>query len=101
PLHLLLSLLITATAFWVTAWILPGVEISSLTGALLVALFVGVVNAIVPPFFAALRLPVTLVLSFPLTIVLNASVLRTADRVLDSFTIDSFGWALLAAIMVA
>jgi uncharacterized membrane protein YvlD (DUF360 family) len=101
PLRLLVSWLITAAALWVTAWILPGVDINHAGGALLVALVVGVVNAVVPPVFAALRLPLTLVLGFLLTLGLNAVVLQLADDVLDSFTVDSFWWALLAALVVA
>ena len=54
-----------------------------------------------PPLFAALPLPFTLVLGFLLTLVLNAVVLRLADDVLESFTVDSFWWALLAALLVA
>ena len=58
-------------------------------------------NAVIPPFAAALRLPFMLMLGFLLTLVLNAVVLQLADDVLESFTVDSFWWALLAAILVA
>jgi uncharacterized membrane protein YvlD (DUF360 family) len=101
PLHLLISLVITATALMVTAAILPGVDVADFGGALLVALVIGVLNAVVPPIFAALRLPLTLVFGFLLALVLNAFVLQVADNVLSSFTVDSFWWALLAAIVVA
>jgi uncharacterized membrane protein YvlD (DUF360 family) len=84
----------------VTAWILPGVHINDLGGAFIVAVVVGAVNAVVPPVFAALRLPFTLVVGFVLTLLLNAVVLQLADAVLTDFDIDSFGWALLAAIVM-
>src|SRR5262249_33868703 len=98
---LLVSLAITATALMVTAAILPGVDIADFGGALLVALVIGALNAVVPPIFAAIRLPLTLVFGFLLALMLNAFVLQVADDVLSSFTADSFWWALLAAIVVA
>jgi uncharacterized membrane protein YvlD (DUF360 family) len=100
PLQLLVSWVITALALGVTAWILPGVHISGTGAAFVVAVLIGAVNAVVPPLFAALRLPFTLVVGFVLTLLLNAVVLQLADAVLDDFTIDDFGWALLAAIVM-
>jgi uncharacterized membrane protein YvlD (DUF360 family) len=101
PLQLVVSLVITAAALGVTAAILPGVEITDTGGALVVALVVAVLNAVLPPLFAALPLPFMLAVGFLLTLVLNAVVLQVADDILESFTVDSFGWALLAAILVA
>ena len=42
-----------------------------------------------------------LALGFLLVLAMNAFVLRLAGDVLDSFTVDSFWWALLAALIVA
>ncbi len=101
PLHLLVSWVITAAAILVAAAILPGVYIADAGGAFLVALLVGVLNAIVPPVFAALRLPLTLLFGFLISLGLTAWLLLLAGDVLASFTVDSFWWALLAAIVVA
>ena len=46
-------------------------------------------------------MPLTLIFGFLLTLALNAVLLQFAADVLGSFTVDSFGWALLAAILVA
>src|SRR5829696_4855058 len=101
PLQLLVSLLITAVALMVTAAILPGVDISDGRGAIAVAIVIGVLNAVIPPVFAALRLPFMLLLGFLITLVLNAVVLRFAADVLASFEVDTFWWALLAALVVS
>src|SRR5829696_4768739 len=101
PLQLLVSLLITAVALMVTAAILPGVDISDGRGAIAVAIVIGVLNAVIPPVFAALRLPFMLLLGFLITLVLNAVVLRFAADVLASFDVDTFWWALLAALVVS
>jgi hypothetical protein len=56
---------------------------------------------VLPPVVAALRLPLTLVFGFLLSLVLSAVLLRFAADVLESFTVDSFWWALLAALVMA
>ena len=101
PLQVGITLIIAAVALVVAAAILPGVDISGVGDAFLVALVIGVLNAVLPPILAALRLPLTLVLDFLLTLVLNAVVLRFAADLVDTFTIESFWWALLAALIIA
>jgi len=102
PLRLLLSWALTAASLWVAAAILPGVDIVGTGGAFLVAAVVAVLNALLPPLLAALRLPFMLALGFLLILVANAFVLKLASDVLENtFAVDNFGWALLAALLVA
>jgi uncharacterized membrane protein YvlD (DUF360 family) len=102
PLQLLLSWLVAAGAIWVAAAILPGVGIERTGGALLVAAAVAVLNAVLPPVVAALRLPFMLALGFVLILVVDALVLQLAGDLLENtFRVDDFGWALLAALIVA
>ena len=102
PLRLLLSWILTAASLWVAAAILPGVDIVGYPGALLVAIVIAILNALLPPVLAALRLPFMLALGFVLVLILNALLLEFASRVLDNtFVVDNFGWALLAALVVA
>ena len=65
------------------------------------AAVVAVINAIIPPLLAALRLPFMLALGFILVLIANAIALRIGSDILDSFEVDNFGWALLAALVVA
>ncbi len=100
PVRLVLSWLIAALGLLGAAWILPGVEVKSFGGALLVALVVGTLNALLPPLVAALRLPFTLVAGFVLVLALDAVMLMLAsDIVPGAITVDNFGWALLAALL--
>jgi uncharacterized membrane protein YvlD (DUF360 family) len=103
PWRLLISWVLTAAALCVAAAILPGVHVDDVWGALLVAAVVALLNALLPPLLAALRLPFMLVLGFLLVLALNAFVLMLASDVLNAntFSVDSFWWALLAALVVA
>ncbi|HEX7309893.1 MAG TPA: phage holin family protein [Gaiellaceae bacterium] len=101
---LLVSWFATGVALMVAAWVLPGVDIESFWAALGIAAIVAVLNAVIPPVLAALRLPLTLVLGFLLVLIADALILQVAARldVTDGvFTVDNFGWALLAAFVVA
>ena len=101
-LPLLASWLASGVALMVAAAILPGVHIDDFLGALLVAVIVAALNAIIPPVLAAVRLPVTLVLGFLLVLAADAFILLAADALTEGILrVDSFGWALLAALVVA
>ena len=66
------------------AWIVPNVEIKTFWGALLTAVVIAVLNAVLPPIVAALRLPFTLVLGFLLVLVLDAAMLLAASSVMEN-----------------
>ena len=101
---LLISWFATGVALMVASAILPGVHIGSFWGALLVAVIVAALNAVIPPVLAALKLPLTLVLGFLLVLIADALILQLAAEInlTDGvLTVDNFGWALLAAFVVA
>jgi uncharacterized membrane protein YvlD (DUF360 family) len=99
---LIVSWVAAGVAFIVAAGILPGVWIDGFWGALLVAAVVAALNAVIPPVLAALRLPATLVLGFLLVLFADAGILLLTDALTDGvLRVDNFGWALLAALVVA
>ena len=53
PYPLVVSWLATGIALMVASWVLPGVDVKSFWGALLVAAIIGVLNAVIPPVLAA------------------------------------------------
>ena len=96
------SWLAAGVAFMVAAGLLPGVWIDGYLGALLVAAVVAALNAVIPPALAALRLPLTLVLGFLLVLLADAGILLATDALTDGvLRVDGFGWAMLAALVVA
>ncbi len=101
PTRLILGAIISAAAVLFAAWILPGFDVPDLTDALLLVVAVAVLNAIVPPLVAALRLPLTVVLGFVIVLLVDAATLYVGARAIESVTVDNFGWALLAALVVA
>jgi uncharacterized membrane protein YvlD (DUF360 family) len=100
--RLLLAWVVGAASLALAAWLVPGVELAGAAAALVVVLVIGLVNGVLPPLLAALRLPFTLVLGFLLVLFADAAALRiAADALPDDIRVDSFGVALLAALVMA
>ncbi len=98
--RLLISWALTAISLWAAARLLPGVDVVDTGGAFAMAAVVAIINAVIPPLLAALRLPFMLALGFILVLIANAIALQIGSDILDSFQVDNFGWALLAALVV-
>ncbi len=100
--HVVLSWLVAAVAVLIAAAIVPGVKVGSFGDAVLTAAVIGVLNALLPPLVAALRLPFTLGLGFILILLLDAGILKlVSDIDSTAFSVSSFGWALLAALVIS
>ena len=94
----IVSWVIGAAAVWVAAWLVPGVALGGVGAAFVVAALIAILNAVVPPVLAALRLPFMLVVGFLLVLVADALILQAAEAAVYDARVDSFGDALLASL---
>src|SRR5215208_4959443 len=102
PLRLLVSWATAAAAVAVAAAIVPGFALEQSGAAFAVAAAIALLNAVVPPVLAALRLPFMLVAGFLLVLAADALLLQLAgDLLADDVRVDSFGDALLAALVMS
>ena len=101
-LHTVLGWLVAAASLYVAAALLPGVTLKDPQAAILVAAAIAVINAVLPPLLASLRLPFTLITGFLLILFADAAALVIADEALPGqFQVNSFPDALLAALVMA
>jgi uncharacterized membrane protein YvlD (DUF360 family) len=99
PLRLLLAWIVSAAALLVATWIVPGAAVHHVGGALAAAAVIAVLNAVVPPIVAALRLPLMLLVGLLLILVLDGLMLLAADSITNgALSVDSFGSALGVAL---
>jgi uncharacterized membrane protein YvlD (DUF360 family) len=99
---LLLSWIVAAISLEVASLVLSGVKLDQTGAAFIGAAAVAVINALLPPVIAALRLPFRLVLGFLLVLIADAVALQlVADLLPGDIHIASFGDALLAALIMA
>ena len=102
PMRLVLAWLASAVALLVAAGLVPGAEVRGFGGAVVVAAVVAVLNAILPPLVAALRLPFTVAAGFLLVLALDAGLLLlAADVAPGALHVDGFGAALAVALISA
>jgi uncharacterized membrane protein YvlD (DUF360 family) len=98
----IVSWVVAAASVAVAAWLVPGVALDATGAAFVVAAVIAVLNTVVPPILAALRLPFTLALGFLLVLFADAGLLMLADVVVgDDIRVDSFGDALLASLLMS
>ena len=102
PFRLILTWLVSAAALLVAAEIVPHVSVNGFLGAVVAAALIALLNAVLPPIVAALRLPFALITGFLVVLVLDAIMLRVASEIApDAIQVDSFGWALVAALVAS
>lgn len=104
-MNLLLSWLILSFAVWLTAAVLPGFHIKNYKSALIVSFIFGLLNLLLGWLFFAvftvLTLGIAWLLAFITRWIINAILLKITDKLTNHLTIDSFGWALLGALMIS
>lgn len=97
----LIHFIVSTIAILITAYLLPGVHVSGLISAFVLAVVLGIVNTIIRPILILLTLPLT-VISFGVWVLfINALLVLLASYIVPGFTIDGFLWAFLFGIVLA
>jgi uncharacterized membrane protein YvlD (DUF360 family) len=93
---------VSAAALLAAAAVMPGVDIPSVPAAFVTAALIAVLNVLLPPLVAAVRLPYTLALGFILILLVDAAMFWIASEVRPSaIQVDSFLAALGASLVAA
>ncbi|MBL0422679.1 phage holin family protein [Ramlibacter sp. AW1] len=104
-MSLLLSWLILTVAVWLTAALLPGFHVRSFGAAIGVAALIGVLNFLLGwllfTVFTIATLGLAWLLAFITRWIIDAIILKLADRLTDGLTIDGFRWALAGSFVMS
>lgn len=100
-MRFILKLLVNALGVYVTAALLPGVGVENYLEAIVVALILGLLNALVKPILILLTIPITIFTLGLFVLVINAGLIMFAGWLLDSFTVANFWWALAFSIILS
>jgi putative membrane protein len=98
-MRLLLGWAINAGVLLLLPYIVPAVYVRSLWVALLVAVVLGLLNAIVRPILFVLTLPITVVTLGLFIFVINGLMFWLTAQLLPGFEVRGFWWAVLAALI--
>jgi len=98
---LLLKWLLMTLSVGITAYLIPGIALSGFFSALLVALFLGIINTLVRPLLILITLPITILTLGLFTFVINAVLVLLASKVVHGFEVKGFWWAMLFSIVLS
>jgi putative membrane protein len=100
----IIRVFINAIAIFLTSMLLSqGITIrdDGVAPLLLIGLVIALINATIKPVLKFLSCPLMLLSLGLFVLVINGLMLMLADYLLDSLTIQNFGWAVLAGIIMA
>jgi putative membrane protein len=98
---ILINWLLSSLVIIVGAYILPGVHVESFLTALVLAIVLGIINALLKPILILLTLPINILSLGLFTLVINAALIMLATVIVPGFKVDSFWWALLYGIVLS
>ncbi len=98
----LVKLVVSAIAVIISAYILPGVYISGIGAALILALVLALLNAVVRPVLVLFTFPITILTLGIFLLVINAVIILLADFIMGrSFGVDGFLYALIFSLVLS
>lgn len=98
-MRLLAVWIINALALLALPYVVSSVHVASFGTAMIVALVLGLINAVLRPLLVVLTLPVTLLTLGLFIFVINALLFQLAGNLVDGFNVGGF-WSALFGSMV-
>lgn len=100
-MSLLINLLISSLAIFVTAYLLPGVRLKDFFTAVVVAIVLGIVNTIIKPIIIILTLPFNILTLGLFTFIINGLMILLTSAGVPGFSIKNIWWAILFSIILS
>lgn len=98
---MLMRLIITSIVAFGLSYLLDGITIDTFWTAIILAIVLGVLNAIVKPLLILFTLPITIITLGLFLLAINALIIILADKILDGFEVRNFWWALLFGLLLS
>jgi putative membrane protein len=98
-MQLILRWLISALALLALPYVMSGIEVKGFYIALIVAVVLGLINAVVRPILILLTLPVTVLTLGLFILVINALLFWFVASFVDGFQVSGFWAAFFGAIL--
>lgn len=97
----MLKLLLNAMAFYIVAYLVPGVRIVGWQALIVVALVWGILSMILKPILILLTLPVNIMTLGLFTLVINGVLFYLTSKIVPGFMVDGMGTAIVASIVLS
>ncbi len=88
-----------ALALIFTAWLIPGIEVSSIWAAMLACVIIALINAFVKPVIQIITLPINILTIGIFSLVINALLFMLAGWITPGIEVEGFLSALLGSVV--
>lgn len=92
---------VTSLTIFAIPHLIDSVHVDGFGSALAVAIILGVLNAVVRPILIFITIPLTVLSLGFFLLIINAFLFEFAGSFVNGFSVDSFGSAFLAALIVS
>ena len=99
-IHFIIRLIVNAIALMIVAYVLPGVQVTGIAGALVAAFVLGIINAILRPILVLLTLPIQIVTLGLFTLVINGVLFYWVGHMGIGLVVSGFWTAFIGAIVL-
>lgn len=97
----IINLFLSAIAVVIAAYLLPGVKVDNFLTAIVVAVVLGIINAIIKPILVILTLPINIVTLGLFTFIINGIIVLLVSALVPGFKVHGFLWAILFSIVLS
>ena len=98
---MLMQLIINAIGFYITAKLVPGLQIENWETLGIVAVVWGVLSIILKPILVLLTMPVNFMTLGLFTFVINAGLIMLMAKIVPGFVVSGFETALISAVVLS
>ena len=99
--NMLMQLVVSAIAFYVTAYLVPGFTIGGWQVLIIISIVWGILTLFIKPLLILLTLPINFLTLGLFTFVINAILLLIMDSLVPGFSVAGFGTALIASVVLS
>lgn len=100
-MKILLHWLILTVGIMITAYFVPGIQVSGIIAALIAGAVLGLINFIIKPILRILTLPINILTLGLFSIVLNGLLFYLLSLIVSGVTISSFTAAVIGSVVVS
>ncbi len=100
-MKIILHWLLTTAAILLASYLLPGVHVTGIKAAIVLAVVLGIINTFIRPVLSILTFPLTILTLGLFSLIINAALILLAARIVPGFSVDGFLWALVFGVVLA
>lgn len=100
-MNVIVKILLSSLAVVIASYLLPGVLVDSFLTAVIIAVFLSLLNVTIKPLLIILTIPITVFTFGLFLLVINAIIIQIAGAVVPGFEVANFWWALLFSLLLS